>query len=112
MQPSRSEISPKKRAASWGEAGRQKSSTSGPQDNYSRQRDTAAFVSKPVGTLGGELRDQLYGPRYRHLDVSPFKVFLPRKEHYNLEFRAESFNLANQVNFGVPGSALNGSNFG
>ena len=33
-------------------------------------------------------------------------------ERYNLQFRAEFFNILNNVNFGRPGALINGANFG
>ena len=33
-------------------------------------------------------------------------------ERFNLEFRAEAFNLTNTPVFNAPGTTINGSNFG
>lgn len=73
--------------------------------------NTAAFAAQTPGTIGTERRNGLHGPDYRHLDLSLFKVF-PIGERFNLEFRAESFNLLNTANFAVPNSSLGGANFG
>ena len=72
--------------------------------------NAAAFAAQPAGTIGDESRNSLYGPHYRHLDVSAFKTFA-LGDRFNLEFRAESFNLTNTANFAVPNSSLGGSNF-
>ena len=67
---------------------------------YGGNCSTVAGAQVP-GTLGDERRNQLFGPHFRHLDLSLFKVF-PVTERVNVEFRAESFNLTNTANFSVP----------
>jgi hypothetical protein len=57
------------------------------------------------------MREQLFGPHYRHLDLSAFKVF-QINDRYNVEFRAESYNLTNTANFALPQNSLGGANFG
>ena len=73
--------------------------------------NTAAFVAQPAGTLGNEARNQLHGPRYRHLDASLFKIF-PLRDRFNAEFRVEAFNVTNTSNFAIPNASLGGANFG
>ena len=73
--------------------------------------NTAAYQAQTAGTIGTERRDALFGPHYRHVDLSAFKTF-PIRDRYNLEFRAESFNLTNTANFATPNASLGGSNFG
>lgn len=71
----------------------------------------AAFAPQPLGTLGDEGKNQLYGPHFRHFDLSVFKDFNVL-EHSKLEFRAEFFNLTNTGSFANPGGTLGQPNFG
>jgi hypothetical protein len=74
-----------------------------------------AFRAQAPGTLGSERRNQVYGPHYSHVDFSILKDFpitLVSKEA-NLQFRAESLNLANHPSLGNPNTTLqSGSAFG
>ncbi len=70
-----------------------------------------AFAGQALGTIGSEARNQIYGPRWEHLDLSLFKTF-PITEHVNFEFRTEAFNVQNTANFAAPNSTLGGSGFG
>ena len=56
-------------------------------------------------------RNTVFQDGVKTTDVSLFKnnYF---GERYNLQFRAEFFNIFNNVNFGRPGSVINGANFG
>ncbi len=56
--------------------------------------NTAAFAPQPLGTIGNTQRNSLFGPNFRHVDMSIFKNF-PVTERVNLQFRAESFNISN-----------------
>lgn len=56
-----------------------------------------------IGNVG---RNVLRGPRQTNVDFSVIKRF-PFGEAKNVEFRAEFFNLFNQVNFNNPVSNLN-----
>ncbi len=73
--------------------------------------NTAAFVPQPLGTIGNVPRDSLYGPHFRHLDMSVFKN-IPLRESRNLQFRAEFFNLTNTPNFANPVQQLGTPSFG
>ncbi|AXC10238.1 Oar protein [Acidisarcina polymorpha] len=73
--------------------------------------DTTAFVAQAPGTLGTERRNSLYGPNFRHIDLSLFKNF-PIYERLNAQFRAEAFNVLNMANFGNPNLTLGTSSFG
>jgi hypothetical protein len=65
------------------------------------------------GTLG---RSTFRGPRFRDFDIALIKdtAFGHRGngELANLQFRAEFFNILNEVNFGLPSNIVLGSGFG
>ncbi|MBV9083403.1 MAG: hypothetical protein JOZ62_12045, partial [Acidobacteriaceae bacterium] len=67
--------------------------------------NASAFTPQPFGTIGNEARDALYGPHFRHFDLSLFKIFA-LTERLHLETRAESFNLTNTPNFALPNATL------
>jgi hypothetical protein len=84
--------------------------------------NTAAFVKQTnpnaticatctVGVLGNSPRNNLYGPHYRHVDMSLIKNF-PIHEATHVEFRAEAFNITNTANFATPVATLGSSTFG
>lgn len=86
--------------------------------------NTAAFQAQPAGTYGApagsavgtigtlaERKNQLFGPHYRHVDVSVFKTF-PVSEKMNVEFRTEAFNIANSANFSNPNALLGSAPYG
>ena len=60
---------------------------------------SGAFTG-PIG-LQGPTRNNLRGPRFSNTDLSLNKHF-PLNETYALEFRAEAYNVFNQVNFALP----------
>jgi hypothetical protein len=64
----------------------------------------AAFVLQPAGQLGNLGRGALIGPDLRSFDLSLMKNFALRAlgEQGNVQFRLETFNLANRANFGPP----------
>jgi hypothetical protein len=73
--------------------------------------DTSAFALHAAHTYGNSGRGILEQDGVRLLDLSFFKNNYIR-ERYNLQFRAEFFNIANAVNFGRPGASVNGANYG
>src|SRR5262249_4995067 len=85
------------------------------QDRISRWFDTTVFTQPAQFTFGNtsrtlsDVRDQ----GTNNLDAGFFKNNLfGHDERYNLQFRAELFNLANRVRFGDPGMVLNTPLFG
>jgi hypothetical protein len=79
----------------------------------------AAFVIPPLGTIGNTARNSLYGPSFRHFDLSIFKDFT-LTERVKLQFRAEAFNLTNTPSYFVANNqndapttnAVQGAGFG
>lgn len=76
--------------------------------------NTAAFVpvnNVPLGTYGDAGRGLISGPAYNSSDFSVLKDFALR-ESLKLQFRAEMFNVFNQVNFNNPDTTVTDSTFG
>ena len=80
----------------------------------------ANFVNPQPGTLGSLGRGAIEGPGYFTTDFSVIKR-TAITENQNVEFRAEFFNVFNNVNFGLPSPSntgnpptlnVNGANFG
>lgn len=64
-----------------------------------------------AGQFGNAGRNIARGPAYGSLDVGLNKTFL-LAENVSLQFRAESFNVTNHPNFGLPVNDLASPNFG
>jgi hypothetical protein len=60
-----------------------------------------AFIVPAAGTYGNVGRDTLTGPGLAELDLSALKN-TRLSEKFNLQFRAEFFNILNHANFGTP----------
>jgi len=75
--------------------------------------NTACFSQPAPFTFGnlGRTISSIRVPGNRNIDFSLFKNFQVG-ERFTVQFRAESFNLLNQVVFGQPNQNLNNSNFG
>ena len=77
--------------------------------------NTAAFVPQTLGTVGNTERNSVFGPHFRHVDVSLFKDFAVT-ERVVMQFRAESFNVSNTpsyyINQGSNNAQLGNSAFG
>jgi hypothetical protein len=74
-----------------------------------------AFTANALGTYGDTSRMFLTGPGYSDIDLAitrSFGIPLKSREHDRLEFRAESFNLANRVNFSNPNATISSSSAG
>ena len=68
--------------------------------SISRFFDPTAFAPQASGVLGTERKNPLYGPHYRHVDLSLFKNFPVYRETF-IQFRAECFNITNTTNFAI-----------
>ena len=73
--------------------------------------NTSAFSAQTPGTYGNEPVNPLHGPPFRHADMSIDKTF-KLAEMWNLQFRAEAFNISNTMNFGPPNATLGSGLFG
>ncbi len=71
----------------------------------------AAFAVNDVGTFGTVGRGAFHGPHLFSWDMGFFKTFA-FTEQVNLQFRAEMFNIFNQVNFANPNINVSGGGFG
>jgi hypothetical protein len=69
------------------------------------------FVQNAVGTFGNTGKNVLLGPRFFNADIAALKN-TKLTERANLQFRAEFFNLFNNVNLKAPNSRLTSSSFG
>lgn len=69
--------------------------------------DTTAFVNPPLYTYGnvGRVLPDVRTPGVINVDLSLIKDFTIR-ERMKLQFRAESFNVANHVNLGFPNTSF------
>ena len=81
-------------------------------DRLNEYFDTSAFVSpSALGDFGQLGRNIIRGPKQINTDLSIMKL-IPVTESQRLEFRAEFFNLFNNVNFANPVNIQSSYNFG
>jgi hypothetical protein len=73
--------------------------------------DTSRFTVNAPGTFGNSGRYILRGPRFFNTDVGILKS-TKLAERVNLQFRAELFNIFNNVNFSLPNSNISSSQAG
>ncbi|HJP95551.1 MAG TPA: TonB-dependent receptor, partial [Pyrinomonadaceae bacterium] len=73
--------------------------------------NTAAFAFSPPGTFGNAGRNILTGPGFQNVNASLLKN-TRLSERFNLQFRAEAFNLFNHPNFNLPDNFLGSPTFG
>jgi Carboxypeptidase regulatory-like domain len=73
--------------------------------------NTGAFQQAQPGQFGDVGRNTLKGPAFQQWDFSAIKT-IPIHESVNLQFRAEFFNIFNNVNFELPNNDINSPNFG
>lgn len=67
--------------------------------------NTACFTPSAYGTIGNLGRNNVVGPGYVDTDFGVLKN-TRINERFTLEFRAELFNIFNNVNFGLPSGAV------
>ena len=73
--------------------------------------NTSAFAFPAPGTFGNAGRNILDGPGFQNVNVSLMKN-TALSERFNLQFRAEAFNLFNHPNFNLPDNFLGSPTFG
>ena len=73
--------------------------------------DSSAFALPAEFTFGNAPRNVLRGPKFASTDLS-FSKTIPLGGTSRLQFRAETFNLFNNVNFGNPNGVFGTANFG
>jgi hypothetical protein len=92
----------------------QSAELSGPiSARMNRYFDTTVFSQPAPFTFGNASRTlpDVRGPGQQGIDLSLFKNFKPM-ERMTAQFRAEAFNLMNQVVFGMPNPTLSNAQFG
>ena len=77
------------------------SSERGPQDWF----DQAAFPTPASYVFGDSGRNILNGPGFHNIDLG-LSRYISLTERWNLEFRAEAFNLFNTPELGLPNATL------
>ena len=73
--------------------------------------NTSAFTVAPQFTIGNSSRNPVRGPGYRNFDLALIKR-TSFGESWNIEFRAEAFNLTNTPPLGTPNTVLASPGFG
>jgi hypothetical protein len=73
--------------------------------------DTSKFTKNAVGTFGSAGRNTLRGPRFFNTDFGMVKG-TSIHERMKLQFRAEFFNLFNNVNFMLPNANISSAQVG
>ena len=73
--------------------------------------NTAAFTTNAIGTFGNSGKNILRGPRYFNTDAALLKN-THVTERVNVQFRAEFFNIFNNVHFNNPSTNLSSASFG
>jgi hypothetical protein len=72
--------------------------------------DPASF-SAPVNSLGSTGRNSFLAPGFRNYDMSLFKNFHVH-DRYNVQIRAEAYNISNSPHFALPVANVNSPVFG
>ena len=82
-----------------------------PNPSIAEWFNKAAFVAPPSGSYGNARRNSIIGPGSKVFDMAFTKIF-PLKEARVLEFRAQSTNVFNLVNYSSIDTNLNSPTFG
>jgi hypothetical protein len=83
----------------------------GSQRTVARFFDTSVFTATPQFQIGTCSRNPVRGPAYRNADFALSKL-IPLREHLNMNFRAEVFNLTNLPLLGSPNLTAGNASFG
>ncbi|HTU33206.1 MAG TPA: TonB-dependent receptor [Candidatus Acidoferrum sp.] len=74
---------------------------------FANQANALSAFQYPFGGGTGN-RNPLRGPNLSNVDMGLFKYFpMPWSDNQKLQFRADAFNVFNNVSFGNPGTAIN-----
>jgi hypothetical protein len=73
--------------------------------------ETSAYTANALGTFGNAGRNALRGPRFATVDLGLQKTFAVTGT-LKTQLRIEAFNVLNNVNLGLPVSALNNASVG
>jgi hypothetical protein len=68
-------------------------------------------LGRAGGVYGTSGYDMLYGPRFQSWDMN-LKKNVAWGDHYNVQLRADSFNIFNHPNFNTPNANISNSNVG
>ncbi len=79
--------------------------------NLPQYLNGSAFMPNATGTFGDVGRNAVYAPGTFEFDASLSRIFALR-ERWQLEARAEGFNVINHTNFAAPSGNLSSSSFG
>jgi hypothetical protein len=82
-----------------------------PRDNRFNFLNPAAYSVQATNTPGNSARNSAYGPRQFNTDFALRKEFRITESN-SAEFRWESFNFFNVVNFNNPATTVGNTNFG
>ena len=73
--------------------------------------NTGAFEHAATGQFGKVGHNTMAGPAFEQWDFSAIKT-IPIGESMRVQFRAEIFNIFNNVNFELPNNDINSPGFG
>jgi len=81
--------------------------TNGTVQYFASKKSALNAFAYPFGGGTGN-RNSIEGPNYANVDMAIFKNFaMPWSQSQKLQFRADAFNVFNNVNWGNPSTAIN-----